>query len=841
MPIPGLSLRSLLAAVLCLLTVAAFGADPKVDLPQPPRDLSDPCAFNGKVKLDPSEKIGCEIWFKATAGTARFFTYVYQQRLGGLVDWYGVLNAPARATRFEKWGLMNDPACCRPGDPDCPAKTLAETYGFDYCPGDDILLSYVGRRGYRDPACDLIDVEPSKEAIEQGGRFPKELWQSSCDLEFGTSTGAMGFRKLPNPKFDKAAWNALNHGSATWDGFRKKLSDGSLEPPFLVGISCGACHIAFDPVKPFTPPHSPAYPAVENLSGTVGNQYSRALAIFASGMPTNSLEWQVFGLVRPGTVDTSSIPTDQVNNAGTINAIINLTQRPTFPHDVLKWRPVMTGEQCAVAPDHERCWCEPGKGNRKCWKRSLVKQEPVHHILKGGEDSIGALEALQRVYINIGSCAESAWVNHLTDMMQMDPRLRGYGQTPMDIGQARRDCPSFRAIEDRLPDLLDYLMTGTPADLREAREHARKAKDRTARYTQADLVKDLEADLHADVERGRRIFATKCAACHSSLPENEKNGKFIDRDFHALDPATGLRKDWLGNDVPTAATKLEVNASRALHSNHMTEHLWEEYASQSYRQRPPVALPMSIKEEHLEFSMLADGGRGYYRNVSLLSLWAFAPFMHDNGTGPELCGGPPGLLPCQPFDPSVEGRYRLFKESMAQLLNPDTRIRKITRTGGAVHKGPLGIELKFPPGKPAALIGNFRHKEFIHDFKAFLAELRPDTFRATALARLRKHDVQQALADPERFTTLRARFVSRFGPTKGPEYLHAALIAFSRILVNPNKLLDEAHELSAIYSNSGDLDENQGGLSGHPLYELFEEGRLSEQDKQDLTAFLATL
>jgi mono/diheme cytochrome c family protein len=830
-----------IAAILCLgLAVAAF-ENPTMAFPAPPpRDVSDPCAFNGSVQLNPSQKVGCEIWFKATAGTARFFTYVYQQRLGGLVDWYGVLNTPARATRFEKWGLMNDPACCKPGDPDCPAKTLEETYGFDYCPGDDILLAHVGKRGYKDPACDLIDASPSRDAIEKGARFPRELWQSACDLEFGTSAGAMGFRKFPNPRFDRAAWSELNHGVATWDGFRKRLSDGSVQPPFLVGITCGACHIAFDPLKPLTAPHSPSFPAAAHLSGTVGNQYARVSAIFVSGMPMDSLEWQVFALVRPGTVDTSAIPTDQVNNAGTINAIMNLGHRPTFSHDVLKWRPVKRGEQCLVTSAQAVCWCEPGKDKTKCWKRSLVQQEQVHHILKGGEDSIGALEALQRVYINIGSCAESAWVNHLTDILQLDPRMRGYGQTPLEIGQARRDCPNFRAIEDRLPDLLNYLMTGAPADLREARENARQAKDPSARYIQADLIKDLEADLRANVARGRRIFARKCAQCHSSLSENKKNGTFIDRDFHALDPATGLRQDWLGNDAPTAVTKLEVNASRALHSNHMKGHVWEEYASETYRQKPPVTLPMSIEEERLEFSLSADGGRGYYRNVSLLSLWASAPFMHDNGIGPELCGGPVSSSGCKTFDPTVEGRYQLFKDSMDQLLHPERRTRKITRISGAVHKGPLGLELKFPPGRPAALIGNFRHKEFINDFTDFLSDLQPDIAKAKALDQFRSA-AQKALVDPARFRTLKLRFVSRFGPTKGQEYVQKTLLAFVQILANPHDLLDKAHELSPVYSNSIDLDENKGGLSGHPLFELFEEDRLSEQDKQDLTAFLATL
>ena len=37
---------------------------------------------------------------------------------------------------------------------------------------------------------------------------------------------------------------------------------------------------------------------------------------------------------------------------------------------------------------------------------------------------------------------------------------------------------------------------------------------------------------------------------------------------------------------------------------------------------------------------VSDGGRGYYRPISLLSVWAFAPFMHNNAIGPEVCGAP---------------------------------------------------------------------------------------------------------------------------------------------------------------------------------------------------------
>ena len=38
--------------------------------------------------------------------------------------------------------------------------------------------------------------------------------------------------------------------------------------------------------------------------------------------------------------------------------------------------------------------------------------------------------------------------------------------------------------------------------------------------------------------------------------------------------------------------------------------------------------------------MMKGGGRGYYRPPSLLSVWAYAPFMHNNAIGPEVCGKP---------------------------------------------------------------------------------------------------------------------------------------------------------------------------------------------------------
>ena len=141
--------------------------------------------YQGEEGLSPEARAGREIWYKATAGNDRFHTYVFQQRIGVLIDWFRVLASEEREDRFAAWGLINDPDCCKPGAPGCPAKSLEETFGFDWCPGDDELLAKVGKRGYRDPACDFKE-SPIASDDPHG---PQDQRQSSCDLKFGTSTG----------------------------------------------------------------------------------------------------------------------------------------------------------------------------------------------------------------------------------------------------------------------------------------------------------------------------------------------------------------------------------------------------------------------------------------------------------------------------------------------------------------------------------------------------------------------------------------------------------------------------------------------------------------------------
>lgn len=794
--------------------------------------------YEAEAGLSPSARAGREIWYKATAGNARFHTYTFQQRVTALIDWFNVLRGDRRDTRFRTWGLINDPGCCTPGSAGCPAKSYDETYGFDWCPGDENLLKFVGKDGYRDPACDFKDaaVLAGDPEGHQKGR------EDSCHLAFGTSTGALGFRKFPNPRFDTAEWKRLNGRLGSWEGYNRKLSDdpsrsdfkvrkladASVEPPFLIGTACGSCHIAFNPSKP---PKDTEHPKWENLSGLVGNQYIRVSEILISGMPHDSLLWQIFAHARPGTSDTSAIPNDQVNNAGTINALINTVQRPVFANEkVNRWRKAAS---CPGGAKESTCWCEPGKPG-KCWGKS-VKTETVHHILKGGGDSIGALGAIQRVYFNIGSCSEQCWLNHLTDLRQLDPQARNFGQTPFDIGQCRRDCPNFRAIEDRLHNILDFFLTapeGHAVDLVDAR-----AQQKGGAYTQADLTRDLEREFGTGaVARGQRVFADNCARCHSS-------GKppFEVADFRAIEGKIGLRTDWLGNDVPTPITEIGTYRCRSLHSNHLRGHVWEQFANEDYHARKTVS---GILEPH-------DGGRGYYRNISLLNSWAHAPFLHNNSVGPELCGwggdktntyelyrssyvdaSQPGNPPlpkdrqpaCWKYDPSVDGRFKLYVASMQDLLNPSKRIPKATKVDedivldigprifdGKDEKRLIGFTVRVPAGSTAGNVGNFRHKDFIVDLVR--AKLKPNELEAR-LATVMPAAEAKKLAEEMR--TIGKAIVS-----------------------DPDRLIDVVKEARArtpalwqVYSSCSAEIENDGHRFGEDL---------PDADKKALIAFLATL
>ena len=93
-------------------------------------------------------------------------------------------------------------------------------------------------------------------------------------------------------------------------------------------MSCGFCHVGPSPVKPPADPNNPKF---ENLSSSVGAQYMWVdrLFIHNANKPegrTNYM-YQLAHTYRPGTMDTSLVSTDSINNPRTMNAVYDFVGR----------------------------------------------------------------------------------------------------------------------------------------------------------------------------------------------------------------------------------------------------------------------------------------------------------------------------------------------------------------------------------------------------------------------------------------------------------------------------------------------------------------------------------
>jgi mono/diheme cytochrome c family protein len=520
--------------------------------------------------LSPAEADGRCTWVTYTGGTENLFRIVALKTAGG-IDAVKLLDSRKRSTRWSFLGALNDPGCT--------AATGPDQYGlwFDNC------------------------VDPR-------------------------SAGLMGFRKIPNPKFDPAQWDPV-----------KYAQDSSPEPPYLVGTACGACHVALNPTKPAADPNSPAW---ENLVYAFGNQYINEAGYFIGPFPQNDFRYHVLATQERGTSDTSRQATDHINNPNVINSIINLGDRPFF---------------------------------NELMNDGTYQQ--VHHILKDGADSIGIAGASLRVYVNEGMCVQQ-WLTHHDLLEGMTE------QTPIDRAELYRDCQQYRDTDDRLANAAAFLTTQKPLLLKDAPGG------------KAYLTSDAEV-----LRRGKVVFAHNCAGCHSSkqppsiLIDPWSRGLWFENSVLASDFAD---HNFLSDDARYPITLLQTNAARALATNAKRGHIYEQYSSETFKELPsPGFLTLFNPYNPLVpiFFKVPDGN-GYYRTPSLASIWATAPFLHNNALGKFNA------------DPSVAGRIDAFNDAVTKLLWPERRLHTIKRTSvDSTLALPFG-QIKIKAGSPVNVLAN---------------------------------------------------------------------------------------------------------------------------------------
>lgn len=305
------------------------------------------------------------------------------------------------------------------------------------------------------------------------------------------SAGVVGVRKFPNPAFNAS------------------LPTSPTNTPVLLGVACAGCHAGLDPQNP---PKNPNAPGWDNIHLTTGNQYDQIGKIFGAHQVASSPRYQVFNSWAPGTVDTTAIENDGINNPGTITQFYEFDKRPFFDHHLLG---------------------QPKK---------------THRAGQGGEDDVGCELATTRVFFNIGMCASECMVSHL-----------GGGQSPIDLAQCERDCADYRREQENVGDLCAFILDAksTPTPTLDKAPGGKQFIDKKAQ------------------KRGADVFAQNCASCHSNGENQNKNSwtndlPLVAASFDAVNgeaPGTvgthkcrALSTNWLGGKIWAAFSSDELKA-----------------------------------------------------------------------------------------------------------------------------------------------------------------------------------------------------------------------------------------------------------------------------------------
>ena len=617
--------------------------------------------------------IGRNNWNVWTAGNDRLWDILSVSSFGNLDLLKTISSHPnlkaKRANRWQYLGLVNEPCFKQATGP------RQDRYGL-----------WLDER-ISGPDCgpDPFENEQKYPGVKYGARGQNGLPVGSY---YGYGTGIMGLRLFPNPNFDAAA-------AAKWDAERyyndpSYYQSKDLVRPYRVGMSCGFCHIG---PNPSNPPADFENPKFENLNSNPGAQYFWIDRIFDWDPDQANFIFQLFHTSRPGALDTSLVSSDQINNPRTMNAIYNLDARLEIAK---AWG---TEKLTGGSLDNKQFNDYVPAGTALTQYYTPPDTVRTTHVLKDGADSVGALGALNRVYLNIGLFSEE-WLLHFT------PLLGGRNITPIPIKTAREQSVYWNANEMQTPDVaLFFLATATP-------DYLATAPGGGGHMADAALI-----------PRGKVVFAEHCARCHSSkLPpatlanyfkpgcigpdymkcwndywQHTKTPQFKAEMTAIVNAPDFLVNNFLSNEVRVPVTLLETNACSPAATNAIEGDIWDNFSSGSYKSLPSVGKvivhhPYTGQPSEWE---VPGGGRGYTRPASLISLWSTAPFLQNNSVGPFDGRG------------TVEGRMASFNQSIVEMLWPEKRQGNgpgpyQTRSGqplpGIIDGTTATSYLKIPPG-----------------------------------------------------------------------------------------------------------------------------------------------
>lgn len=600
--------------------------------------------------LKDHEILGRNTWMMWSGGNEGFWDWLATDSLG-FIDLLKLIDSRQRAERFKIGGLINEPQMGTASTPDefglwldQPRDSrirewreiyLQKSFGLltegkhksqiglkkkygQYGATDrrDIYLGDVNAykdKGYDYPSFYLPGPDDYSEGMYASsngtyGDAPSEKEKADKYKQYtnyydekipppdiyGISSGVVGLRLFPNPNFDAEA-------KRKWDGKRyyedkSYYSDPDLIRPYRVGVACAYCHASYHPLNP---PKAISEPEWSNISGNIGSQYLRIRVAFGNLLTPDQYVYHLLDSQPPGTIDTSLIASDNINNPNTMNAVFNLPQRVILalrnpPEKISSeskvlpglWKHLEVKKPANYATKNPGADGKPADGNgasapyqdgAKSYDEVLEKYDTLteewakifqdHEVSSAleksndlvratarvlilGDDSIGPWGALARVYLNIGSYWEQ-WNQVHQPVLGFTP------QSPFRLRDCETHSVYWNATKLRVGGLRDYFLKVSPSmlllstpggidrlqpvDLVQLKERAKQEKLDLAQLTAHE--RSLRIDV-SQLAHGRKVFANNCIVCHSSIqPESSAVTLYLPPEGNEDPDATKKRKD----------------------------------------------------------------------------------------------------------------------------------------------------------------------------------------------------------------------------------------------------------------------------------------------------------
>lgn len=656
---------------------------------------------NGIITAEGRKAIqGQNTWILWGEGNEAFWGWL-QENGYGLSDFLILIDSRNRGRRFHDVGLVNQPGMKAQLD---PAKKILGLY-IDQADGDRVLIqqpktdidSTTGKlatpvRPPRGHPTEFFEIGDQKLYDDTVAKLAKD---GIDPMVYGYPSGVVGLRLFLNPDFfgkTPAAEQAREYWKSRViqqdDLFytdAKIHADPKLVRPFRISMSCGFCHVG---PHPLNPPRNPEEPEWANISSMIGGQYWTPDKTFSNLKKPDSFLWQFIASQQPGTIDTSLVSTDHINNSNTITSVFEVPGRI----DRAKKNP---REQQSAA-------------------NMLQTDEPINsvgevrrltpRVLIDGADSIGVTGALSRVYLNIGTYSEQ-WKHLHNPVIGFKP------QRPFALKTILEKSIYWQTAEEfRIPQLRSFFTFRNEAN--------GTTVSQAMKLAHAPGGKAIIAVEAASAAQGRDVFLKHCAVCHSSkqpddfkltfsrdwtsasskvdsatlmMPmdytewEDFKASKayaaYVDR-IVALAGKPGaagddfVKSNYLSTDIRVPVTLVGTNSGRAVATNGMRGQMWDNFSSDDYKDLPSVGAIrfynpyLKDKEGRVtgvdkwgnnDAYAPPGNGPGYYRPASLASLWATAPYFHNNALGHYT------------HDPSVNGRLVAFNDAIDKILSKANR------------------------------------------------------------------------------------------------------------------------------------------------------------------------